>query len=174
MSFRAERGVLRGLHFQIPPRAQGKLVRWHSGNHLGRCRRHPQTSPTYGRHVALELSATIGSSCGTTRLCAWLHYVRARLRGNLQSNRLLAPESERGIAWNDPGLGMIGRYSASDIIIADKDAVIPALRDATRGSLRHQECLTMRCASDRCAVFIGSAFAGIFILNLGHEVVVFG
>jgi dTDP-4-dehydrorhamnose 3,5-epimerase len=87
--FSAERGVLRGLHFQIPPRAQGKLVRCIRGTILDVAVDIRKQSPTYGRHVALELSGKLEAVVGTTGLCAWLHYVRVRLRGNLQSNGLL-------------------------------------------------------------------------------------
>ena len=49
--------MLRGLHFQIPPRAQGKLVRVAKGAVLDVCVDIREGSPTYGRHVATELSA---------------------------------------------------------------------------------------------------------------------
>src|SRR5258708_40210453 len=55
--YSAERGVLRGLHFQTPPRAQGKLVRCTRGAILDVAVDIRNGSPTYGRHVAAELSA---------------------------------------------------------------------------------------------------------------------
>src|ERR1017187_9790560 len=54
--YSAERGVLRGLHFQIPPRAQGKLVRCTRGAILDVAVDIRKGSPTYGRHVAVQLS----------------------------------------------------------------------------------------------------------------------
>ena len=128
--YSAERGVLRGLHFQIPPRAQGKLVRCIRGTILDVAVDIRKQSPTYGRHVALELSATNwkqlwvppGFAHGYITLepdCEVIYKV----------TDYWAPESERGIAWNDPGLGIDWRYSASDIIIADKDRSHPCLAD---------------------------------------------
>src|SRR6267142_7234630 len=75
-----------------------------------------------GRHVALELSATNWKQL-------WVPPGFAHGYITLESDCEViykvtdywAPESERGIAWNDPGLGIDWRYSASDIIIADKD-----------------------------------------------------
>ena len=55
----AQKGVLRGLHFQLPPRAQGKLVRCTRGGILDVGVDIRIGSPTYGRHVAVELSAAI-------------------------------------------------------------------------------------------------------------------
>src|SRR5450759_2437917 len=55
--YSAERGVLRGLHFQMPPRAQGKLVRCIRGTVLDVGIDIRKESPTYGRHLAVELSA---------------------------------------------------------------------------------------------------------------------
>jgi dTDP-4-dehydrorhamnose 3,5-epimerase len=132
--FSAERGVLRGLHFQIPPRAQGKLVRCIRGTILDVAVDIRKQSPTYGRHVALELSATNwkqlwvppGFAHGYITLepdCEVIYKV----------TDYWAPESERGIAWNDPGLGIDWRYSASDIIIADKDRSHPCLADVDPG-----------------------------------------
>src|SRR5690242_17184635 len=56
-SFSAEKGVVRGLHFQAPPRAQGKLIRATRGAILDIALDIRMGSPTYGRHVAAELSA---------------------------------------------------------------------------------------------------------------------
>ena len=128
--YSAERGVLRGLHFQIPPRAQGKLVRCIRGAILDVAVDIRKHSPTYSRHVALELSAANwkqlwvppGFAHGYITLepdCEVIYKV----------TDYWAPESERGIAWNDPGLGIDWRYSASDIIIADKDRSHPCLAD---------------------------------------------
>lgn len=128
--YSAERGVLRGLHFQVPPHAQGKLVRCIRGAILDVGVDIRKRSPTFGRHVALELSAANwkqlwvppGFAHGYITLepdCEVIYKV----------TDYWAPESERGIAWNDPDLGIDWRYSASDIIMADKDRSNPRLAD---------------------------------------------
>ncbi len=132
--YSAERGVLRGLHFQIPPRAQGKLVRCIRGAILDVAVDIRKHSPTYGRHVALELSAANWKQL-------WVPPGFAHGYITLESDCEViykvtdywAPESERGIAWNDPDLGIDWRYSASDIIIADKDRSHPCLADVDPG-----------------------------------------
>src|SRR5260370_23919452 len=106
----------------------------HSGSHPGRCRRHPQTF------------AYLWSPCRTGALRAnwkqlWVPPGFAHGYITLESDCEViykvtdywAPESERGIAWNDPGLGIDWRYSASDIIIADKDRSHPCLADVDPG-----------------------------------------
>ena len=120
--YSAERGVLRGLHFQTPPHAQGKLVRCIRGAILDVAVDIRAKSPTYGCHVALELSAENwkqlwlppGFAHGYITLepdCEVIYKV----------TDYWAPDCERGLAWNDPSLGIDWRCSSSDIIMADKD-----------------------------------------------------
>jgi dTDP-4-dehydrorhamnose 3,5-epimerase len=128
--YSAERGVLRGLHFQIPPRAQGKLVRCIRGTILDIAVDIRKESPTYGRHVALELSAANwkqlwvppGFAHGYITLepdCEVIYKV----------TDYWAPDCERGIAWDDPGLGIDWRCAPAGIITADKDRGNPRLAD---------------------------------------------
>lgn len=128
--YSAERGVLRGLHFQIPPRAQGKLVRCVRGAILDVGVDIRDQSPTFGRHVALELSAANwkqlwlppGFAHGYITLerdCEVIYKV----------TDYWAPDCERGLAWNDPNLGIDWRCSSADIILADKDRRNPHLAD---------------------------------------------
>ena len=128
--YSAERGVLRGLHFQIPPRAQGKLVRCTRGAILDVGVDIRQGSPTFGRHVAVELSAANwkqlwvppGFAHGYVTLepdCEVIYQV----------TDYWAPDCERGIAWDDPSLGIDWRLSPANLILADKDRRNPRLAE---------------------------------------------
>ena len=122
-SLSLERGVIRGLHFQIPPASQAKLVRV-GGRIDFRCRgRHPPGSPTYGRHVAVVLSAARGQpAVRAGRVRARLLHAGAEYRGGLQGQPLLL--ARRTIAgW--PGTirrsASPGRYRARQALLSDKD-----------------------------------------------------
>jgi dTDP-4-dehydrorhamnose 3,5-epimerase len=128
--YSAERGVLRGLHFQVPPQAQGKLVRCVRGAILDVGVDIRKASPCYGRHIAVELSAANwkqlwlppGFAHGYVTLepdCEVIYKV----------TDYWAPDCERGIAWDDPALGIDWRISAADAILTDKDRSHPALAE---------------------------------------------
>jgi dTDP-4-dehydrorhamnose 3,5-epimerase len=127
----ARKGVLRGLHFQTPPRAQGKLVRCTRGAILDVGVDIRVGSPTYGRHVAVELSATNwrqlwvppGFAHGYVTLeddCEVIYKV----------TDYYAPECDRGIAFDDPSLGIDWRIASAELILSDKDRTQPRLADA--------------------------------------------
>jgi dTDP-4-dehydrorhamnose 3,5-epimerase len=130
-AFSAKKGVLRGLHFQVPPHAQGKLVRCTRGAILDIGVDIRIGSPTYGRHVAVELSAANwhqvwvppGFAHGYVTLeedCEVLY----------KATDYYAPDCDRGIAWDDPALGIDWRISADGIVLSDKDKKHPRLADA--------------------------------------------
>jgi dTDP-4-dehydrorhamnose 3,5-epimerase len=125
-----QKGVLRGLHFQTPPHAQGKLVRCTRGAILDVAVDIRTGSPSYGRHVTAELSADNwrqlwvppGFAHGYLTLeddCEVIYKV----------TDYYAPECDRGIAWDDPALGIDWRISAADVILSDKDRKQPKLAD---------------------------------------------
>lgn len=104
---RSRKGVLRGLHYQLPPHAQGKLVRVVSGSVFDVAVDMRRESPTYGRWVGVELSEEnhrqlwipAGLAHGflvTSESADFLYKVTA----------LYAPEHERSILWNDPTLAI--------------------------------------------------------------------
>jgi dTDP-4-dehydrorhamnose 3,5-epimerase len=130
-AFSAKKGVLRGLHFQVPPHAQGKLVRCTRGAILDVGVDIRIGSPTYGRHVAVELSAANwhqlwvppGFAHGYVTLeedCEVVYKV----------TDYYAPDCDRGIAWDDPALGIDWRISADGVVLSDKDKQHPRLVDA--------------------------------------------
>jgi dTDP-4-dehydrorhamnose 3,5-epimerase len=125
-----QKGVLRGLHFQAPPHAQGKLVRCTRGAILDVGVDIRVGSPSYGGHVAVELSAANwrqlwlppGFAHGYVTLvddCEVIYKV----------TDYYAPECDRGIAWDDPKLMINWRLSASEVILSDKDRRQPRLAD---------------------------------------------
>jgi dTDP-4-dehydrorhamnose 3,5-epimerase len=126
-----QKGVLRGLHFQTPPHAQGKLIRCTRGAILDVAVDIRVGSPTYGRHVAVELSAAnwrqlwvpSGFAHGYLTLeddCEVIYKV----------TDYYAPEFERGIAWDDPALAINWRLPAGEIILSDKDRKQPRIGGA--------------------------------------------
>jgi len=128
--YSAEKGVLRGLHFQAPPRAQGKLVRCIRGAILDVSVDIRTGSPTYGRHVAVELSAENwrqvwvppGFAHGYLTLAAHCEVL-------YKATDYWAPDCERAIAWNDPALSIDWGLTASEIILSDKDRSNPRLAE---------------------------------------------
>jgi dTDP-4-dehydrorhamnose 3,5-epimerase len=126
-----QRGVLRGLHFQVPPHAQGKLVRCPRGEILDVAVDIRTGSPTYGRHVAVELSAANWHQL-------WVPPGFAHGYVTLEENceviykvtDYYAPQCDRGIAWGDPALSIDWRISVADVVLSDKDRKLPRLADA--------------------------------------------
>ena len=129
-SLSASRGTIRGLHFQTPPFAQNKLIHVTRGRILDIAVDLRSSSPTFGRHVAVELSAAdwfqlfvpAGFAHGYCTLedqTEVLYKVTA----------YYAPAHDRGIAWDDPALGIAWPVSADEAILADKDRRQPRLAD---------------------------------------------
>jgi dTDP-4-dehydrorhamnose 3,5-epimerase len=130
-AFSSPKWVLRGLHFQAPPHAQGKLVRCSRGAILDVCVDIRQGSPTYGRHVSVELSAKNwhqlwvppGFAHGYVTLeedCEVMYKTTA----------YYAPNSERGIAWNDPDLKIDWRAPSDCLVLSEKDRSYPRLSES--------------------------------------------
>jgi dTDP-4-dehydrorhamnose 3,5-epimerase len=128
--YSAERGVLRGLHFQIPPRAQGKLVRCTRGAILDVAVDIRKGSPTYGRHVAVALSAENWSQLWVPPGFAHGYLtLETHCEVIYKVTEYWAPTSERGVAWNDPSLAIDWGISAADVTLADKDRINPLLAE---------------------------------------------
>jgi len=128
--YSANRGVLRGLHFQKPPNAQGKLVRCVHGAILDVAVDIRAGSPTYGQHVTAEISADNwaqiwvppGFAHGYVTLepdCQIIYKVTT----------YYAPASETGIAWDDPDLGVDWRLTGADLVMSEKDRHNPRLAE---------------------------------------------
>jgi dTDP-4-dehydrorhamnose 3,5-epimerase len=120
------RGTVRGLHFQRPPFAQAKLVRVLRGAVFDVVLDIRPGSPTYGHHVAVELSAAAGAQllipegfahgfC-TTEPDTEVFY---------KVSRDYAPAHEGGILWNDPGLRIAWPIEAAQAVLSDRDRKWP-------------------------------------------------
>lgn len=124
-------GVLRGLHFQKPPHAQSKLVRVVKGAVLDVAVDIRKGSPTFGKHVAVELTEDNHRQLFIPRGFAHGFVVLTdEVVFQYKCDNFYAPQCEGAIAWDDPDLGIDWRVPASDVILSDKDKVHPCLKDA--------------------------------------------
>ncbi|HIZ84925.1 MAG TPA: dTDP-4-dehydrorhamnose 3,5-epimerase [Candidatus Coprenecus stercoravium] len=124
-------GVLRGLHFQKPPFAQSKLVRVVQGTVLDVAVDIRRGSPTFGRHVAVELSGENHRQFFIPRGFAHGFCVLSQTAlFQYKCDNFYAPESEGAIAWDDPFLAIDWRMEPQHILLSDKDRRHPRLDDA--------------------------------------------
>ena len=125
---RSARGVLRGLHFQLPPQPQGKLVRVSRGRVFDVGVDLRKGSPTYGRWVGVTLSEEGGELLYLPPGLAHGYCVlspEADLAYKVTSE--YAPELDSGILWNDPQVGV--DWPLADPILSTKDQGLPLLAD---------------------------------------------
>lgn len=125
---RSSEGVVRGLHFQLPPYAQSKLVRVVAGAILDVAVDIRRGSPTFGQYVAVELSGDNHRQLFIPR--GFAHGFRV-LRGDAilqyKCDNMYAPQSEGSILWNDPTLNIDWGISADRAILSAKDTTAPPL-----------------------------------------------
>ena len=119
---RSKRGVLRGLHLQRAPYAQAKLVRVVSGRVLDVAVDIRPESPTFGRYVATELSGDNHRQMFIPKGFAHGYVVlEDDTVFQYKCDEFYHPESEGGIAWNDPQIGIEWGIPECEIILSDKD-----------------------------------------------------
>ena len=127
---RSTRGVLRGLHYQLPPRAQGKLLRVVQGEIFDVAVDVRQGSPTFGRWVGTRLSAQNHHQLWIPPGFAHGFMVLSEVADVLyKTTDLYAPEAERALAWNDPSVGIVwpSLPDGGAPLLSEKDAVAPSL-----------------------------------------------
>lgn len=124
-------GVVRGLHYQKPPFTQSKLVRVVKGAVLDVAVDIRKGSPTFGQHVAVELTEDNHRQFFVPRGFAHGFAVLSdEAVFQYKCDNYYAPQSEGAIAWDDPSLGIDWRVPKSDRILSEKDAHHPLLKDA--------------------------------------------
>ena len=124
-------GVLRGLHFQRGAHAQSKLVRVVRGRVLDVAVDIRRGSPTFGRHVSVELSGDNKRQFFVPRGFAHGFAVLSdEATFQYKCDNPYAPESEGAIAWNDPSLGIDWRLAPEDVVLSPKDSRHPLLSEA--------------------------------------------
>ena len=123
-------GVLRGLHYQAAPYTQAKIVRAISGAVLDVAVDIRKGSPTYGRHVAVELSAENKRQLYIPRGFAHGFAVLSETAlFQYKCDNFYSPESEGGIAWDDPEIGIDWGLPKDMAILSPKDRNRQTLRD---------------------------------------------
>ena len=128
---RSHYGVIRGLHFQKPPYSQGKLVRVVKGAVLDVAVDIRKGSPTFGKHVTVELSEDNHRMCFIPRGFAHGFAVLTEdVVFQYKVDNFYAPESEGAIAWDDPDLAIDWKLPADKIALSAKDSLNPRLKDA--------------------------------------------
>ena len=127
---RSAQGVLRGLHYQIQ-QPQGKLVRVVRGAVMDVAVDIRQSSPTFGQSVAEELSEDNHRQLWVPPGFAHGFLVLSESADFLyKTTDYYAPESDRGIAWNDPQIGIVWPDLGMDWLLSEKDLKQPLLQDA--------------------------------------------
>ncbi len=124
-------GVLRGLHYQLPPFAQSKLVRVIVGAVLDVAVDIRKGSPTFGQYVAVELSAENKRQLFVPRGMAHGFAVLSREAiFSYKVDNVYAPQHERSILYNDPAIGINWTIPAEEVLLSEKDKLAPLLKEA--------------------------------------------
>jgi dTDP-4-dehydrorhamnose 3,5-epimerase len=126
----ADRGVVRGLHLQIGPNAQGKLVRVVRGAIWDVAVDVRRGSPTYGQHAAAVLSADNWQQLWVP--VGFLHGYCTLEADTEVIYKVTAPydrPAERGVIWHDPTLALPWPISPEEALLSDKDLQLPALAE---------------------------------------------
>jgi dTDP-4-dehydrorhamnose 3,5-epimerase len=125
-----QKGIVRGLHFQAPPFAQGKLVRVIQGAVMDVAVDIRKNSPTYGQHFTLELSAENRTMFFIPP--GFAHGFETLIDNTIflyKCTDVYNKESEGGLLWNDADLGI--KWNSSDPLISDKDKILPRIKEFT-------------------------------------------
>ena len=125
---KSQKGVLRGLHFQNPPHAQGKLVRVMKGAVLDVAVDIRKNSPTYGKWASIELSES-------NKMMYWIPPGFAHGFVTLENNTVFFykctnvynKQSEGSIRWNDPDLNI--DWKTKNPVLSEKDKIAPFFKD---------------------------------------------
>lgn len=123
-------GTIRGIHFQSPPKAQGKLVRCLAGKLLDVAVDLRRTSPTYGQWVSVVLSPEENNQLWVPE--GFGHAFCSLEPDSVISYRVTSyysPENDKGVAWDDPDIGIAWPDVADASTLSPKDRNQPSLAD---------------------------------------------
>ena len=127
-SLSVRKGTIRGLHFQKPPFAQAKLVRVVRGAALDVCVDIRPGSATFGRHVAVELTAhNMSQVYVPTGFAHGFCTIEDNTEVLYKVSSQWSPPHEAGLLWCDPDLAITWPVSALDAVIVERDSSLPTL-----------------------------------------------
>jgi dTDP-4-dehydrorhamnose 3,5-epimerase len=129
-SMSAKKATVRGLHFQKPPYAQGKLVRVVRGSIFDVAVDIRRGSPTYGRHVATRIDAAEGAQLWVPP--GFLHgfcTLEDETEVFYKVTTYYSASHDAGVLWSDPDLGIDWPVEPESVVLSDKDRQLPRLRD---------------------------------------------
>ena len=123
-------GVIRGLHFQKPPYTQAKLVRVIKGAVLDIAVDIRKGSPTYGQHVAVELTGENHRQLFIPHGFAHgFSVLSEEVLFQYKCDNYYAPQSEGAVRWDDPDLAIEWQIPSSDMTLSDKDRCNPVFKE---------------------------------------------
>ncbi len=126
-SMSMQAGVIRGLHFQKGGSAQAKLLRVVRGRVLDVAVDIRRGSPTFGKHIAVELDAESKRMFFIPRgMAHGFAVLEPNTVFQYKCDNLYDPSSEGGLMWNDPSLGIVWPFSAEEAILSEKDLRNPS------------------------------------------------
>ena len=137
-SFSAEKGTLRGLHYQLNPMAQAKLLRVSRGTIFDVAVDIRRGSPTYAKWIGIELSAENHRQLFIPR--GFAHgfiTLTDDVEVLYKADNLYAPEYDGNIRWDDPEIGI--KWPIDPVVLSDKDAAAPLLVARTELNFTYSE-----------------------------------
>ena len=127
-SYSAQKGVLRGLHFQLAPMSQSKLLRALRGTLMDVVVDIRKGSPTYKQWIAVELSAANKKEIFMPRgMAHGFITLTDNVEVHYKVDNLYAPNLESGIIYNDPDINV--DWGTDKVILSAKDKILPAFKD---------------------------------------------
>lgn len=125
---KSKKGVLRGLHYQIPPYTQSKLVRVVNGKVLVVAVDIRKSSKTFGRYVSVEITSNNKQQLFIPHGFAHGFVVLSDIAiFNYKVDNYYAPKFERGIAFNDKNLSINWKIPSEFLILSEKDKIQPSM-----------------------------------------------